>query len=132
MIARIRQAFRGTWTAMICGALFCLPLGRLVNAGHGENFIGRIIITAIFGLLCGLVILGAIRLFRTARWGYLIAGPLAGTLPIVVMVPSKTSQDDFGGLWLLSAILGLFIGLLEWQRTSAKTKLKAGASSVED
>ena len=132
MFARIRHAFRGTWTAMVCGGLFCLPIGRLVTAGQVENFFARMIVTAIFGALCGVVILGALRLFRTSSWGFPIAGPLAGTLPIVVMVPAKTSQDDFGGLWLLSAILGLIIGLLEWRRVSAEAELNLEAQPSHD
>ncbi len=114
MLTRIRTWMSSYRLAILTGGIFALPLSREAEGGVINYFIA---VTAafLFGALFGVVILTTIRFFRTARWGYLVVGPLAGSIPMIV-VPAK--GEHLGGLWLMSSILGLLIALLEWERKS--------------
>ena len=104
--------------AILTGGIFALPLSRAADGGITGYFLG-VIAVFLFGALFGVVILTTIRFFRTARWGYLVVGPLAGSIPMTV-VPAK--GEHLSGLWLMSSILGLMIALLEWERKSRAEK----------
>jgi hypothetical protein len=121
---RLRRAVSGAWTSALAGGLFLLPLARLSRAGEAP-LLGQLLVTFLVGALYGLVILGVIRLFRTSSWGHLVAGPLAGLLPVAVVAPAKVAKEDLGGLFLLSAILGLLIAVLEWARLSAEARRRS-------
>ena len=63
-----------------------------------------------------MAILGLIRLFRIAPWGYPLAGLFAGPVRLALFFDAKNTAGDRGGAWLLGAVLGLLIGALEWAR----------------
>ena len=100
--------------AILAGGLFALPLSHHADGGV-VGYLVALLVCFLFGALFGVVILTAIRFFRTDRWGYPIAGLLSGAVPLIVV---PMSGKDLGGLWIVSALLGVLIGLLEWERTS--------------
>ena len=114
MLSRIRRWTHSYRLAILAGGIFALPMSKEATGGLPVHLVA-VVASFLFGALFGVVILTAIRFFKTARWGYPIAGILAGSVPIVVIPAQK---EELGGLWLVSAFLGLMIGLLEWERTS--------------
>lgn len=114
MRSRIKRWVHSYRLAILAGGLFALPLSHQA-AGGPIGYLVALLACFLLGGLFGVVILTAIRFFRTERWGYPIAGLLAGSVPLIVV---PMSGKDLGGLWVVSALLGLLIGLLEWERTS--------------
>lgn len=112
-MARLRTWVAGWWTAMLAGALFLAVVVRAIGSP-----LAHVVPMAFVGALIGLVILGLIRAFGTRRWGYVVAGLLAGPFPFLLMEQSETT-DDRGGALVGGLILGLAIGLLEWARVSS-------------
>lgn len=85
-------------------------LGAAVVAGQpgGTGLPGLVV-----GWLYGVVVGGAIRLFRVPPGAYPLAGLLAGPLPIALLTPVDAAADARGLVWL-GGIAGLVIGLVEW------------------
>ena len=74
---------------------------------------------ALGGALYGLAVLGLMRVFGARRWGLAIAGLLAGPVPAAVLfVSAQTSKEERGGVVFLGCVLGLLLGLLEWNRSA--------------
>lgn len=110
---RVRTWWNSWGPAMLASVMWVLAVfgvsgGKLQQAGT----------LAVIGALYGLAVLGLIRLLQPRRWGYLIAGLLAGPVPAAVLVmPMSEKSDDRAGLWVAAALLGLAIGLMEWGRS---------------
>ena len=114
MRARFRKFAHSYRLAILAGGIFALPVSNAAEGGLVGHLLS-LVVSFFFGALFGVVILTAIRFFKTARWGYPIAGLLAGSVPIIVI---PVEGKDLAGLWLVSAFLGVLIGLLEWENTS--------------
>jgi len=128
MLSRIRNWAHSYRLAILAGGIFALPLSKEAEGGFVAYLIA-LVVSFLFGAFFGVVMLTAIRLFKTARWGYPIAGILAGSVPIIV-VPAE--PKDIGGLWVVSAFLGLVIGLLEWESTSRLARTVGEPEPEED
>ncbi|HEX6882906.1 MAG TPA: hypothetical protein VF530_05965 [Planctomycetota bacterium] len=73
----------------------------------------------VIGWLYGVVVGGALRLFRVPPGVYPLAGLLAGPLPIALLMPAGAGADARGLVWL-GALAGLVIGLVEWGASRAR------------
>lgn len=111
---RVRRFFRGLLPATLAGAFFFMILGRVDDPGASR--VGMLLL----GGLYGIGIVGLIRLFRIAPWGYPVVGLLAGPLPLALLVTVDMSKNDRGGALVLTALLGVFVGLVEWARVRAE------------
>jgi hypothetical protein len=95
----------------------------LLPSGLAGGFLGAAIVAAqpggtglpglLVGWLYGVVVGGAIRLFRIPPGAYPLAGLLAGPLPIALLTPIGAGGDARGLVWL-GGIAGILIGLVEW------------------
>lgn len=119
---RMRRWFAGWGTAMYTGALFLIVVGRVSDPSAGAK---ALLALALLGALYGLGVLGLMRVFGVQRWGLAVAGLLAGPVPAVVFLTAQTPAEDRGGLLVLGALLGLFLGLLEWNRTTRRSEERA-------
>ncbi|MEW6072519.1 MAG: hypothetical protein AB1726_08000 [Planctomycetota bacterium] len=52
----------------------------------------------------------------SSAWCYPWVGLLCGPVPAALLWPASTPDPDRGGLLLMGALLGLFVGLVEWGR----------------
>ena len=107
-----------TWLAScvpagLAGAFFFLAFGRTTEPGE-QNRAALLLAGSLFGV----VVLILIRRFRVAPWAYPLAGLLCGPVPVVIFLTAETPPKDAGGVWILSAILGLLIGFFEWARVA--------------
>ena len=104
--------------------------GAAVVAGQpgGTGFPGLVV-----GWLYGVVVGGALRLFKVPPGAYPLAGLLAGPLPIALLTPTDAANDARGLVWL-GAIAGLVIGLVEWaaSRHAGAPGSRAWPSEVSD
>ena len=108
---RVLGFFGGLVPAMLGGAFFVMTF--LVVIDPGGNPIGGLIA----GAISGVAVVGLIRLFRVAPWGYPVAGLISGPVPFLVLTQGENaSGEDRFGIWLLGAVFGLLVGLLEWAR----------------
>ncbi len=105
-------AFLGGLTpSALAGAFFLLTLGRVTEPGQANR-----LALLLLGGLYGVGVVGLIRLFRVAPWAYPLAGLFCGPVPLALVLNRNMGGDERGGLWILSALLGLLIGALEWAR----------------
>ncbi len=110
-----RSFFDGWGTAMLAGSLYLLTVVGITAQKPGPAAgLGLLLL----GAALGLAILALIRLFGTSRWGFPVAGLLAGPVPLILLFTPRIAQGERGGVVLLGALLGLAIGLLEWARVS--------------
>ena len=128
MRARFRKFAHSYRLAILAGGIIALPLSKSAGGGLFSHLIA-LVASIFFGALFGIVILTVIRFFKTARWGYPIAGLFAGSVPLLV-IPLK--GKDLAGLWLVSAFLGVLIGLLEWENTSRLARTVSEPEAEED
>jgi len=98
-------------TAALTGGFLLAGLS-LADAATRPRLAGVLVL----GALAGVATLGLVRLFPVARWGWPIAGLLAG--PFVVALALRRASEGDGGAWVAGALLGLFVGLLEWARAA--------------
>lgn len=108
---RLRRWCGGLWTAMLTGAFFLLVIGRLDAADPKP--VGSFLV---FGALYGVAVLGLIRLLGARSWGHVVAGLLSGPVPAAVLSEASADAGERGGMALATALLGVMIGLMEWQR----------------
>ena len=108
---RVFSFLGGLVPAMLGGAFFVVSFAGVVDPG--KPALGGLVV----GALCGAAVVGLIRLFRIAPFGYAAAGLVCGPLPFLVLSQGDgTSGDDRFRLWLVGAFFGLLIGVLEWAR----------------
>ncbi len=101
----------GGWsTAVLAGAFFFLATGRIADPTQTQR-----LALLVMGALYGLAVLGLLRLFRVRGFGLVVAGMLAGPVPLALLMPVPENPADIGILWL-AAVLGALIGALEWMR----------------
>ncbi len=111
MIRRLSKLLSGLVPATLGGAFFLLTFGKVQDPHEGAPGL------LILGGISGMVIVGLIRLFKIAPWGYPIAGFLVGPLPFLVLLGRKLpTEEDRGSVWVVAALFGVLIGLLEWAR----------------
>jgi hypothetical protein len=111
MIRRILAFLCGLAPAVLGGAFFALAFFAVVEPG--AKALGGLVV----GALWGAAVVGLIRLFRVAPWGYAVAGLLCGPIPLLVLtLGDEPSGEDRFALWLIGAVFGLLIGLLEQAR----------------
>lgn len=95
----------------------------LIPAGLAGGFLGAAVVAAqpggtglpglVVGWLYGVVVGGALRLFRVPPGAYPLTGLLAGPLPIALLTPVHADAEARGLVWL-GAVAGLVIGCVEW------------------
>lgn len=107
---KLRRATRGLGTAMYTGALAFVS-GRLL-ADDGPHPLAL----ALLGALYAAAVLGLVRVSGARRWGLAVAGLVAGPVPVALLASADTPADQRGGLLFVGALLGLLVGLLEWNR----------------
>ena len=108
MMRRIRKFLGGLVPSALAGALFVATVAKMVDPS--EPAVGGLLV----GGIAGVAVVGMIRLFRVAPWGYAIAGVICGPVPLILVF--QPSGEDRYGVWVFGAIFGLLIGLLEWAR----------------
>lgn len=110
---RLRRIAVDALPSMLAGAFYMLALGRILDEG-GER-LGLLL----WGALYGLAVVGLVRLFRVAPFGYVVAGFLCGPVPAALLIQEPIAAEERGGYWFVLALLGLFVGALEWARVRA-------------
>lgn len=114
--AKLKRWCAGWGTALYAGALFAVVAGRVADPQGG---LGAILVLAMAGALYGLGVLGLMRVFGARRWGLIVAGALCGPVPAVLLfISPQTPEGDRGGVWFFGVVVGLVLGLLEWNRTA--------------
>jgi len=97
----------------MAGGFFLLGFGRAQDPELSR--LGLLLLGGLFGV----AMVALIRLFRIAPWGYPWAGLVSGLVPPGLFFGSGGTGDERGGFLLISAVLGVLIGLLEWARVRA-------------
>ena len=82
----------------------------------------------VIGWLYGVVVGGALRLFRVPPGAFPLIGFLVGPLPIALLMPAGAGADARGLVWL-GALAGLVIGLVEWGASRVRP---AAAPALDD
>jgi len=109
---------------------FARFLGRLVGGVHHAGLAGAFVFLAmlatdpsaklatsfLLGGVYGIGVLALIRLFRVSPCAYPVAGLIAGPVPAALFLARSLEGEEWGGIWLLLALLGALIGTLEWAR----------------
>jgi hypothetical protein len=108
MLQRTRKFLAGLVPSALAGASFVATVAVMVEPGGSA--LGGLVV----GGIAGVAVVGMIRLFRIAPWGYWVAGLVCGPVPLLVVF--QPAGEDRFGVWLFGAIFGLLIGLLEWAR----------------
>jgi len=98
----------------MAGGVVLMALGRAQDPELSR--LGLLLLGGLFGI----AMVGLIRLFRIAPWGYPWAGLVSGLVPPGLFFGAGGSGDDRGGFLLISALLGVLIGLLEWARVRGR------------
>ena len=110
-MAGIRRRIAAIAPASLAGLSLALATALASGARPGQC-LGAMLL----GVFSGLVVLGLIRLFPVARWAYPIAGMLVGPLLPLALTGRQAGGDERGAVWLLGALFGVVVGLLEWAR----------------
>ena len=112
----MRSFLRNSMPVTVACALFVLALGRTLDpSGEAPRWALFLI-----GWLYGVCVYALLRLFRIAPWGYPWLGLFVGPVPAsVLLMNQNTPSDERGGVWLLSALVGLLLGIIEWARVRA-------------
>ena len=87
---------------------------------------------AVAGWLLGVVVVAIIRRFRVAPWAYPIAGLFSGPIPFVLLFARSTTKEEWGGVWLVSALLGAMIGFVEWARVQRVERERSSDREFSD
>ncbi len=108
----LRRFLSGVMPAGLTGAFLIATAFRVMEPSKGL-WLGPLV----FGWVYGVGVLGLTRLFRVSRWGVPVVGLVCGPVPVVLLLPADVnSGEERAGLWLLGAIVGLLIGLVEAAR----------------
>ena len=111
MIVRLRAFLGGLVPSALGGAFFLTALSQVLDPSQ------RIGDSLVIGAIAGVAVVGLIRLFRVAPWGYAVAGVVCGPIPFLLLARSEPIREgDRFGVWLVGAFFGLVLGLLEWAR----------------
>lgn len=116
---KLRRATRGLGTAMCTGALAFVS-GRLLAADAPHP-----LALAVLGALYAAAVLGLVRVLGARRWGLAVAGVIAGPVPVALLANPETPAEQRGGLLFVGALLGLCVGLLEWNREARVARAEA-------
>lgn len=118
------RAIASVAPALLAGAFYVSGIAMLFEKTGPREFVGGFV----FGAVYGLAVLGLLRLFAVARWAFPVAGILVGPIPAALITSAGRGMntEDRAGFWLLTTILGLLVGLLEWARLSRRDALRAG------
>lgn len=111
MRARIRGFLGSLMPAGLVGAFFLLVVGRLMEPGQAN----RVALFA-FGWLYGVGVLALIRLFRVTPGVFPLVGLVCGPVPVALIANAGMQRGDLGGLGVLTALLGVVVGTIEWAR----------------
>lgn len=110
VFARVARALL---PSAMAGGFFLLSIGRA-----NDPSLSRLGLLLLGGLL-GVAITGLIRLFRVARWGYPWVGLFCGLALPGILFGADGGSEDRAGFLLVAALLGAFLGVIEWARVSA-------------
>ncbi len=120
----LRRTLAGALPALLAGAFLGVTGARLLDDGaEGGGRFGALLVGALYGL----AVLGLLRLFRVAPWGLVVAGAVAGPVPLALLIPKSLPEEERGGAWLALSFLGLVIGLLELARIQGMRRSLKGA-----
>jgi hypothetical protein len=100
--------------AALAGACLWLSFGIVDHPG-----LGRGLAFALCGSLHGIAVHGLLRLFPVRRWALPLAGLLCGPVPLAAVLALGRQAEERGGVLVLAALIGLWIGLLEAARRTA-------------
>ena len=114
-LGRLWRTLGGMTPAMLAGGFVTLSI-RIPEPEHGR--IGLLVV----GVVYGAAVLGLIRLFRIAPWAYFLAGMVCGPVPLAFLMTQHGGNEDENGLWILTMLLGVVIGLLETARVQVQHK----------
>jgi hypothetical protein len=114
---RLRALLAGDWLVSVwTGAVFGLLIGRLEQPNP-------ILVVMAFGGLYALAVHGLMGLFGVRRWGWLVAGVLAGPFPFALLFAhGRVTQDERGGGIAMGMLLGLLLGLVRWAREARRAE----------
>ena len=119
----MRRFLRWVGTLMPAGMIGAfVALGVRLGAAE-QNRLGLLVV----GWLYGVGVVGLIRLFRVAPWGYPFVGAICCPVPaaLLVVVPGMEEQEGVG-TWVVLAIGGVVVGFVEWARLSRDVR-RSGA-----
>ncbi|HED67053.1 MAG TPA: hypothetical protein ENJ09_16035 [Planctomycetes bacterium] len=104
-------------------------LGSINQAGMAGAFLFFVLLVQekgprvghlILGWFYGIAVLGLIRLFRVRPWAYGVIGLLAGPVPAAVLFGKDVEGGEWAGVWLMGAVFGLLVGLIECARVQRR------------
>lgn len=124
---RLRATLAGDWLVSVwTGAAFGLLIGRL-------EMPNPILVVMAFGGLYALAVHGLMGLFGVRRWGWLVAGLLAGPIPFALLFAhGRVTQDERGGGIAMGMLLGLLLGLVRWAREARRADGALGGAGAGD
>jgi hypothetical protein len=127
VLQRLRSLLRGDWAAsVLTGVFFTLVLLR-IEEPHGRFEV------ALVGAVYALCVHGLMGLFGVRRWGWAVAGFLAGPVPLAILsTPKPEEAGERAGILLLAALFGLLIGLVRWAREARRSDRAAGENELDD
>lgn len=111
MRGRLRGFLASLMPSGLVGAFFLLVVGRFTEPGHSN----RLALFA-FGWLYGVGVLALIRLFRVTPGVYPLVGLVCGPVPVALIANAGMEKGELGGLGVLTALLGVIVGTIEWAR----------------
>ena len=96
----------------LAGGFLGLAVFRVGDPAQPGAGLGGLVV----GWLYGLAVTGLIRLFRVDPWAFPLVGLFCGPVPLALLVGADSTAEDRSGWLVLSALLGVLIGVLEWAR----------------
>jgi hypothetical protein len=109
---RLRRFLGGLMPAGLVGAFATLSVGRTLDPEGSRT--GLLLV----GWIYGVAVVGILRIFRVPPWCYPWLGLVCGPVPAALLPSGDQEPGDRGGLLLITALLGLLVGLVEWGRRS--------------
>jgi di/tricarboxylate transporter len=121
---RLLTFFKTSGSAAQAGAfMFC----SFVVFTSGEFKMASAFFCLLIGATYGVSVRALISFFPVEKWGLFVVGFIVGPLPIALVLSLKRQQwgdgDDRAGAWFLLCLMGALIGLVEWARESAASRV---------
>lgn len=108
---RLRRFLASYAAPGLAGALFLLAMGRFGEPGSSR------LALFLMGWLYGVAVGALVRAFPTSPSAYPLAGLFVGPLPAALL---WSGAEDGVAVWVVTAVLGVAIGVFERVRSSAE------------